>query len=42
MHILQDRDSVILIMYNQSNAPLTFLKCKAHLITIIILKVILR
>lgn len=37
MHILQDKDSVILIMYNQSNA-LTCLKCKAHLIIIIILK----
>jgi hypothetical protein len=36
MHILQDKDSVILIMYNQSNA-LTCLKCKAHLIIIIII-----
>jgi hypothetical protein len=34
MHILQDKDSVILIMYNQSNV-LTCLKCKAHLIIII-------
>ncbi len=40
MHILQDKDSVILIMYNQSNA-LTCLKCKAHLSTIIILKLYL-
>jgi hypothetical protein len=37
MHILQDKDSVILIIYNQSNA-LTCQKYKAHLIIIVILK----
>jgi len=37
MHILRNKDFVILIMHNQSNAPLTCLKCKAHLIIIIII-----
>jgi hypothetical protein len=32
MHTIQDRNDVILIMYNQSNVTLTYLKCRTKLI----------